>query len=990
MNGSWFRRIFPVSVAVLPLLLGLSSGVAAQEQTKPAQTEEEKAKLEQAEKEGKVRVTEEVIVTGSLIPRKDLEALSPVAVINVEEVTYQGTGRVEDLIQQLPQAFAAQNSTISNGASGTATVQLRNLGSVRTLTLLNGRRMASGDAFATASDLNFIPSALVKRVDVLTGGASSAYGNDAVAGVVNFVLDTEFEGFRGEVLWNGFQHDNRNDLAAQANTARGYTAPSGSTFDNGGYNFNLAVGGKFGEGKGHASAFVDYRDIAAITKDARDYTNCSVQSLGSTAPACGGSATWQYGRFLAPGRGDFVLDPRTGNNDTFRARRSTDVYNFAPANFMQRNDVKWSGGAFARYRASENVEPYAEVQFMDDYSDAQIAPSGNFFNTSSINCDNPMMSAQQRSLVCGTQTSGNTSLFIGRRNVEGGNRTEQLSHLSWRLLAGVRGDINSTWRYDIFGMNADVSGPFSYINDLNAERVADALDVVGTPGQPSTWRCRSGNPGCAPWNIFQIGGVTQEALDYISTNAILDSGTNTKMLGAKVTGDLGFKFPSATEKAEVAIGGEIRKESLFVKPDEVYEFGLRTGAGGPTNPVDGSYQTNEAFAEFRVPVVQDRSGVQDLSLELGYRFANYKASEQEAKNNSSYKAMLSYSPVNGFRIRGGVNRAVRGPNVQELFAPQGLGLGGSEDICAGESPTASLAECQRTGVSAAQYGTILENPAGQYNSLDGGNPQLNVETADTITVGLVWTPKSITGLTVTADYYDIKIEDTISSFAPDDVIRACASTGNPSLCRLIHRDSLGTLWLTPQAFTVSTNQNIGQFKSRGVDFSVGYPVNLHGAGFVNLALLGSTILEDRQTTPLTDYDCVGFMGNQCGIPAPKWRHRVRATWNTNFKATFSLGWRYIHGVKNDDLSDDEDLGNPPLVERLKLNGSDEFPAFNWFDLAATYKVRDKLRLTVGCNNILDKEPPLGAGLSDIDYGPGYYGTYDPLGRAIFANLQFEF
>src|SRR5688572_11849292 len=362
---SWTRltRMLQVPVLVLPLLLALSAPVAAQEPAPaptPSPTPEELARIEEAEREGRLRTTEEVTVTGSLIPREDLTALSPVAVIDVEEVTYQGTGRVEDLIQQLPQAFAAQNSTISNGATGTATVQLRSLGAERTLSLLNGRRMASGDVFATSADLNFIPSALVHRVDVLTGGASSAYGADAVAGVVNFILDTEFEGLRGEVQWNGFQHNNRNEIARQINAARGFEVPQGSSFDNGGSNVNLAVGGKFGEGKGHAMAFVDYRDVKAITKDARDYTNCSVQTPGATGPACGGSATWQHGRFLTD-NGDFVLDPDTGNTNTFRPRRAIDVYNFAPSNFMQRNDEKWSGGAFARYHHSEHAEPYVEA-----------------------------------------------------------------------------------------------------------------------------------------------------------------------------------------------------------------------------------------------------------------------------------------------------------------------------------------------------------------------------------------------------------------------------------------------------------------------------------------------------------------------------------------------------------------------------------------------------------------------------------------------------
>ncbi len=993
MTFAWFRSRLAVSLLVLPMLLGLSLQAAAQEQPKPEQTAEEKAKIEQAEKEGKVRVVEEVTVTGSLIPRKDLESLSPVAVIGVEEITYQGTGRVEDLVQQLPQVFAAQNSSISNGASGTATVQLRNLGAVRTLSLLNGRRMASGDAFATSADLNFIPSALVKRVDILTGGASSAYGADAVAGVVNFVLDTEFDGFQGEAQWNGFQHNNDNTQAQQINTARGYTAPSGNTWNNGGYNINLAVGGKLDGGKGHASAFVDYRDVSAIWKNERDYTNCSVQALGATGPGCGGSATWQHGRFLVPGVGDFVLDPSTGNTNTFRTRRSTDVFNFAPYNFMQRNDRKWSGGAFAHYTMNEKVEPYAEVMVMDDYSDAQIAPSGNFFNTTEINCDNPMLSAQQRSLICGSQTSGYAPLFIGRRNVEGGNRTDQLSHVNWRLVAGLRGDLSPAWSYDISGMNATVSSPDAYINDLLSTRIADTLDVVGTPGQPSTWQCRSGNPGCVPWNIFSIGGVTEGATDYLGVTYLYNSGTNTKMLGATVRGDLGtsgIKFPSATEGIQLAIGGEVRRDSLFVTPDSVRAQGLGAGSGGPTLPVDGSYTTNEIYTEARVPMVQDAPGAQDLSLELGYRFANSKAEGQETKNNSSYKALLSWAPMQGLRVRGGYNRAVRAPNIQELFAPQGLGLNGSEDICAGSSPTASREQCARTGVSSSQYGNILENPAGQYNSLDGGNPLLDVETADTLTAGVVWTPKSIVGLSVTLDYFDIKIKDTISSFAPDDVIKSCAETGNPALCGLIHRDSLGTLWLTQDAYTVSTNQNIGERGARGVDLGISYPLNLGKAGFVNLSLLGSSLLEDRLTTPLNDYDCVGYMGNQCGTPSPKWRHRVRATWNTNFKASFTFGWRYIHKVLNDDASDDVDLSNPALIARWKLNGSYDIPAFHWLDFAATYKLRDKLRVTFGVNNLLDKEPPLGAGLSDIDFGPGFYNTYDPLGRALYGNLQFEF
>jgi iron complex outermembrane receptor protein len=988
MNCIGLKHGLPVSALVLPLLLGFSSQAASQEQTKPEQTAEQK-------KEEPYRVKEEVTVTGTMIPRKDLTALSPVAVVDVEEVTYQGTGRVEDLIQQLPQAFAAQNASISNGASGTATVQLRNLGSVRTLSLLNGRRMASGSVDATAADLNFIPAALVKRVDVLTGGASSVYGADAVAGVVNFVLDTEFEGFRGEVMWNGFQHNNRNDVMQAANIASGFTPPTGSTWNYGGTNFDLAVGGKFGDGKGYASAFIDYRDVGSILKSERDYTNCSV-GAGDDGPICYGSSTWQYGRFIVDSGASYVLDPSTGNTDTFRRRSGSDVYNYGATNFMQRNDRKWSGGAFAHYRFSDKIEPYAEVMMMDDYSDAQIAPSGDFGTTTLINCDNPMLSDQERDIICTQQGFGPTddaTLLVMRRNVEGGPRVDQLRHTNYRLLGGVRGDINSAWNYDVYGMLGRVAQPETYINDLHSARIQDALFVVGDRNDPSTWRCRSGNDGCVPWNVFTVGAVDTAATDYMATTLVSSGLNTTKLVNGTVRGDLGpagVRFPSATEGIQIVLGAEAREEALSLEYDDTYRFGLASGQGGERLPVDGSYSTREGFAEALVPLVQDRSGFQDLSLELGYRFSNYKASGQDAKNNSSYKALLSWTPVTGLKLRGGFNRAVRAPNVRELFDSQAVLLQGNQDICAGESPSATPEQCQRTGVSAAQYGHILENPAGQYNSLLGGNPELNVEKANTWTGGFVWTPRSITGLAFTVDYYDITIDDTISNFFADDTIQTCANTGDPALCGLIHRDRWGTLWLTPDGYTIATDQNIGTVRARGVDVSGSYPWNLGKAGFITFSLVGSSMLENRTTTPLYDRDCAGYMGNQCGIPSPKWRHRVRASWNTKFNAVFTLNWRYMHKVLNDDMSPDPDLGDPSNVELLRANDWTEIPSYNWFDLAATYKFTDKLRLTLGCNNIFDKEPPLGPDDQWIDYGPGYYGMYDYLGRGVFANLQFEF
>ncbi len=773
--------------------------------------------------------------------------------------------------------------------------------------------------------------------------------------------------------------------------------PTGSTWNHGGYNVNLAVGGKFDGGKGHASAYVDYRDTAAIWKDQRDYTNCSVSALGGTSgPSCGGSSTWQYGRFFTD-TGDFVLDPGTGNLDTFRDRKSADVFNYAPFNFMQRNDTRWSGGGFSRYTVNEKFEPYAEVMVMNDYSDAQIAPSGDFFSTTEINCDNPMLSAQQRDLICTQNGYGPNDiayLNIGRRNVEGGNRIDQLTHTNWRLLGGARGDLSPAWNYDVFGMNAQVNAPDVYINDFLSTRIQDSLIVDGTPGDPSTWHCRSGNAGCAPWNVFAIGGVTKAATDYLNVPYLYNSGTNTKMLGATLRGDLGrsgVKFPSATEGIQLALGGEIRKESLFVSPDYIRAQGLGAGSGGPTNAVDGSYKTNEIYGEARVPFVQDKSGIQDLSLELGYRLANYKALGESAKNNSSYKAILSYAPVAGLRFRGGFSRAVRAPNVQELFAPQSVGLSGSRGHLCGHQPHGHPGAVRedRRGRGAVrphpgEPGLAVQQPPRRQPApgrRDGGHdhrrPGAHPEGDHRPHVHarlLRHQDRQRDRQPLRGRHHPVVCEHRQSRrLRPDPPRRARDAVAHE---RRLHRQH------EPEHRHA---QVAGHRRHLQLPLEPGSP-RVH-----------------RLLAPRHD---------DAGEPAddPPGRLRLRRLLRQPVRRSPApsgviasgppgtpsstrrspLGWRYINKVLIDDASPNTDLGDPGLIARWKANGSYENPSYNWLDLAASYRFRDKISLTVGCNNLLDKEPPLGSGVSPNDYGPGMYGTYDYLGRALYANLQFGF
>ncbi len=997
MQTALKRRTILLGGLVITLVGILSFGlpaVAQETEDPPAEEQQSPEATEDEMIDEDTIIADTVTVTGSLIPRADLNALSPVTVLEVEnELRYSGVTRIEDLVVSLPQVFSAQNSTIANGASGMATIDLRDLGVARTLVLINGRRMAGGDGWqgsaSYGADLNAIPSAIVKRVDVLTGGASTTYGADAVAGVVNFVMDTEFQGVRTGIQFSGYHHDNNNGLAQQINADRGFNFPSGSTFDGDTYSAYFAAGGKFAEGRGHAVIYGSYRDLSELTKGDRDYVNCAV-SAGDNGPACGGSSTIPQGRFIAYNAdGSFNGDYMLGNSNQLVPRAGT-VFNYGPYNHLQRPDEKISLGAFAHYTVSEHVEPYMEVMYTTNHTDAQIAFTGTFFNTSTINCDNPFLSDQQRTTLCGPSTGyGPTDfaeVYVGKRNVEGDPRSNALGHDNFRILGGVRGDINDNWSWDAYVLRAENHSTDVYNNDMSVTRLGLALDVITDPdtGQPV---CRSGG-NCVPYNLFQEGAITQAMTNYLTADLSMSGRVETEVFSGILRGDLesaGWKFPGASEGIRVALGAEYRKEALANFPDEIYQFGGATGQGGGVPKIAAGYDVTEGFIEAAIPLVQDANGAQDLSLELGFRYSDYSTSGAE----ETWKTGVNWAFNDSWRIRGGFNRAVRAPNLWDLYVPLRFGLGGSNDICAGSNPTATAAQCANTGVSAAQYGNILANPADQYNNLGGGNTELFPETADTMTAGFVWTPANIPGMSLALDYYDIQVEDTIGSLGFDDILQQCANTGDAALCGLINRDSLGTLWLTTAAYISTQNQNIGQLHAEGVDLNFTHVLTLGQKGYLPIDFQGTYTLTDTFTNPLVSYDCVGFFGFQCGQATPEWRHRLRATWETKANFNVSLGWRYIGEVDVDDASSNPDIGDPEAMAEWRLNGIDKIKAYNWFDLAASYAFKNGTQLTVGINNIFDDEPPLAPTFND-DFGVNLYSVYDPLGRYAFTSFEYRF
>ena len=962
---------------------------------------------------------ENIVITGSRIPQPNLVTTSPVTQVTGEDVDVAGVTRVEDLVNQLPQAFAAQNSTVSNGATGTATVSLRNLGADRTLVLIDGRRMGYGSPNDAAADLNQIPGQLVERVEVLTGGASAVYGSDALAGVVNFIMRRNFEGVQLDAQYGFYQHSNDYDgpgdlravIAGRAATNPSqFRLPEDNVQDGFSREATLVIGTGTDDGRANVTAYLSYRNNDFVLQGERDYSACALggQNGAATQFTCGGSSTSFPGRFLAGGGGSFTLGA-PGTFVPFNA--ATGQYNFGPLNYYQRPDERYSFGAFAEYEINDNVEVYADIMFTDYSSVAQIAPSGVFGNTSTINCGNPLLSAQQRTAILCTPAdvaADNDIFFIPlRRNVEGGGRQDDIGYQSFRMVGGLRGPINDFWAYDMYAQYSRVELQRTYRNDFSVTRIARALDVVdGDPGPGVTPVCRSvvdgTYPNCVPYDIFTGAGPSQASLDYLQIPLVQTGQTSQQIVSATMTGDLGgygMQSPWAGRGVQVAVGAEYRRDELATVTDVSFATGDGAGQGGPTIGLEGANDVYDLFVEAQIPLAEGQAWADQMSLDFAFRYSDYELGGE----SNSYKFGADWAPIPDVRLRASFQHAVRAANIIELFTAQGLNLFDmDDDPCDFTDPngdgTAGAGVCiggaPHQVTPAESVGGFLTSPAGQYNFLQGGNPGLNPEEADTWTIGAVFQPSFLPRFNASIDYFNIEIEGLVGTVGALNTVNDCYFNNIASACALITRDGpTGSLWLgTGQV--VDTNTNIGGFQTSGVDFSANYGMDLADLGMgdyggLNFSFVGTWLRELVTDTGLGQansvYDCAGFYANQCGVPNPEWRHRMRVSWESPWAFEVSGTWRYYGDVEIAVLGADGSLNNAP-ANRIDRT----FDAENYFDLAASWQVRDTTRLRAGVNNILDNDPPLSYSVGTTGNGNTYPQLYDAMGRYFFFGLTQDF
>jgi iron complex outermembrane receptor protein len=954
----------------------------------------------------------EIVVTGSRIPTPNLTSVSPVTAVTSQELKLEGTTNVEQLLNNLPQVFADLTSGVSNGASGTATVNLRGLGANRTLVLVDGRRLMPGDPAVPVADLNAIPAALVDRVDVLTGGASAVYGSDAVAGVVNFVMNRNFEGFRIDAQYSGYQHHNHNaevrGLIATAPFA--IALPADNVWDGQTTDITAIFGVNAPDGKGNITAYAGYRNLKPILQSQRDYSACSVSATNTAtstvydAHVCAGSSNSAFGRFIAGGRPALSVNPN--GTQTFVPFTNALRFNFAPQNYFQRPDDRYTAGFFAHYDLNKMVNLYSDLMFADDHTVAQIASSGLFQGTGAngsstfgINCNNPLMTPAQQVQLCGAANAG--TAFVQQTTIgfrfAGLPRRSDLRHTSYKIDFGSKGELAEGWAYDAYAQYGTAILATVADNDVSVSRVQNALLV-----DPATGQCQVGAAsGCVPLNLFRAGGLTPANLAYVVAPGFQSGQTIEQIVSVSVTGDLGkygAKLPWATDGVGVAMGAEYRRDSLDFRTDAEFASGDLSGVGGPILSNSGSEDVYELFGEARVPLAQDMPFAKDASLELGYRYSDYSSA---AHTTQAYKVGLNWQVTEDIKLRGGYNRAVRAPNVVELFTPVAVGLFGGSDPCANGSAT--RAACLASGATAAQLAAgIPQCPAAQCTALLGGNPNLAAEKADTYTAGLVLRPHFIPGFDFTVDYFNIKVANLVSALPALTVID-CLRNGNATACALFHRDPTTGAIFGNQGFINAANINTGYLKTTGVDVAANYHANLADWGMGDRGglsfSLNGTWTQHYITQPATGggtFDCAGLYGVVCSSnanlgPIPKWRHKLRVTWTTPWPLSLSVGWRYVGSVKFD-----VNESNVFLKGAVRDVPDAKIAAFNYMDLSGTWKVKDTVTLRAGVTNVFDKDPPVldsnafPASVLPAGNGNTYPGTYDSLGRMVFLGITADF
>lgn len=929
---------------------------------------------------------EEIVVTGSRIPRPNLEQPTPVSTVSSEAILTSGTQDLGSIIAELP--ALSSNSTVrgnsdSFGDSGGLNfANLRSLGSARTLTLVDGKRHVGGDAGNAAVDLNSIPAALVERVEVITGGASAIYGSDAVSGVVNIILKDDFEGV---------------DF-----TTQGGISQDG---DGGNYSASAVFGRNFLDGRFNATAsiFYDHSDqvLASDIGSLRDIG--TILNPDDTGPNDGIPDRLLVPNVLSDYLDEngviFALDADSTIVTAFRPdgtpvpqRPRLGTNSFAFGQFadcetctaledyvvLQPETDRIGTNLRLRYDLTDNVTAYFDGKYVRSEILDFVQPSFSF-GEYLIEPDNAFITPEIAAVI------GGRDVTFGRFNSDVGNRVNDITRETYRAVAGVRGTLNSSLAdigWDLSYNYGETQNEFVSRNGIITGNYAAAIDAVR--GADGVIRCRSQTPGadqtaeaCVPFNPFGQQN-SQAAIDYVNYEATRNHTITQEVVTGVFNFDTSKFFNLQGGPIGFAGGFEYRKETSENINDPLVQSGITDNA--PQPDAFGEFDVTEGFVEFNAPLLADLPFAYRLSVDGAYRYADYST----VGGAEAWKVGGLYAPIRDISFRGTYSKAVRAPNITEAFLPASAGFASVSDPCDVDNIEADpdrAANCAADGVPVG----FSSNTNASIDSVSSGNPNLDAEEAESFTAGVVLQPRFLPGMTFTADYYDIQIDKAIAEVGAQDVIDNCydASGGlDPAFCALFTRGADGNI-----DGVTTTYVNAAALTTKGWDFEVTSTRELDADRW---GFLAGRVTSSFTANYLEEFDFFVFadrpdeIDNEAGeIGDPEWSYKSRMTWDNGT-------WAVTGETRYEGRVARYDVTPTPGVNTAEATFPNEVPGQLYHDVVVRYRINDGLwkasnvELFAGVNNVTDEDIPYGL------TGNGTSSSYELYGRQFFGGLRARF
>ena len=954
----------------------------------------------------------DLVVTGTRIVRPNNKSAAPIVTTTAAEIQAQGATTIEEVLNRLPQVQVNNEQNFSD-SEGRQRIKLRSLGYERTLMLIDGLRFGLPNTI----DVGIVPTMLTERIDVLSGGASSVYGSDAVSGVVNFVLKKNFQGVRVDANYSFFNHHNRGGVVSDAARAVGFGFNDGWANDGARANISVAAGVNLFDDRVNITTYLNYAHSQVLPFSNRSDSACEISKSSRTAaPTCLRATFTAAGTIIpqsGPRAGQVLVNDPTGSR-TFIPINSAPGTSANPYDDFayQRQFERWNTGGFLTAQISDRIELYASaLAYRDTSSNPSLNRTFNFGaygrGPYRVNCENPFLSAAQARDLCGAN-AGAAGVYAPidlRYRFDGLDPVQtRFVNQSYRITSGFRGrTANEIWSYDIAGMISrsqieNYGTPF-----VSYDQLSNSLDVVNSGGRPA---CRVGG-ACVPFNAFIPGNSDPALAAYLfNTNnqvATIRTPRLLQFLGT-ISGDLGkygITSPLAEQGPAVAMGVEYRSELDRATANAAF----RAQNGG----TDTRFTQNilEANVEVQAPLIEDRAWTDLLQVNAGYRVSKYNRLQGHF---DTWKIEGLWSPIEDISFRGSYNKAQRAPDARTVTdaADVVTELGFYADPCAPRlnpsnpnaprlAPSATLAQCRNTGLPDNLYGSAsLICPDDRCTVRQNGYA-LTPETGFTTTYGAVLRPRFLRGLVVSVDRWQINVRDELAFVQPQDYLGECLSTGLDYFCQGVVRNP-GTFTLSSApgrnvttGYVVRGVRNAYRSKSHGVDFQGQYDFGLGGVGRLNLNFNGTlmTSVGSQSTPTATPRNCVGYFGYGCGESLPRWAHQFRTTFTTADKTTnISLNWRHRGPMPLATFAP-ASTGIPPQSDDTKWTDYPGIGAFNWFDLSLSVDVTRQMTFRLTANNILDRDPPL---VPNSRERIGLLRTnsimgYDLLGRQIVAGVS---